>query len=71
MPLLTANLTVTCPKTGSTVDVKKECLACKNYKHFGLRGLTPYITCSYEESTPEPTPEPQKENKGVVGLKRW
>jgi len=64
MTLLPGKLFVTCPKSGSTVDVREKCVECPDFKHITWQGLKPLIACSYEKK-----PEPEK--KGVAGLKRW
>lgn len=49
MGLLTGKLTVTCPKTGNEVDVRKDCVECSDYKHISWEGLKPMIRCTYEK----------------------
>jgi len=61
MALLTGKLLVPCPRLDHEVDVRKDCIECKDFKHVAWQALKPLISCSYEKK-----PEPEEK-----GLKKW
>lgn len=74
MTLLPGKTFVTCPKTGSEVNVKTVCVECEDFKHVSYEGNTPLIACNHENE-PEPeqsnVPHGTMKKKGIGTLKRW
>jgi len=60
-----------CPIDDKEVTLDKDCINCKHFQHWGVRGAKPYVSCNYKNViTPKQT-EPEEKKKGIGGLHRW
>lgn len=72
MTLLPGKLVVKCPKTDNEVNVRKDCVECKAFKHVSWEGLKPLITCDYEKKPEQSTvPHGTSKKTSIDALKRW